>query len=1084
MPDYNLGRAHGTVRIDYDGKGAQQAAKDIDDIGGKSEKAGHRVKASSDTITAEHARMAKAAKQLENDVVRATVAEITAQARVQAANEDLARVRQQAKSSAEDLARAEKRLATDQVRAAGASSRLRAAQQSLETVNRRLASMPQPKLPPGDVDEARFNTIVQHLRNIDKSSRQSVLGLNTFSSRLRLLISGSALAAPQIAGLAVSLVKLAGLAGVAAGGIAALGATIATLATGFSGIGAVFKEAGKSAGGAGQSAAQAAQQQRAAARQITQAIRSVRDAQEQLDRARQDSAQVAAQTTVDIISAERTLRDAQRDSIRSQEQLSQARRDATRQLEDMRAQLLGGALDERQAIINVQRAQEELNQVMSDPRSSGLDREQAVLNLEKEKLALEQTRTENKRLGEDSVEAAAKGVDGSDNVQSAQQDLLHATEQVSDAQRNLGQTIADAAQRQIDAQRAVRDAVESLVDAQLDLQDAYANAAISASAAGAGMADAMSKISPEARKLVSAILAQSSAWRDVKFAVQDALFSGLSDQIAPLARTWLPLLKAGMVGIAQELNRMAQGLIAFLKTSEATSAVKTIFDNTKQALHNMGSAIVDIIKAFLALASVGSSFLPGLATSFANLAAHLRDVAQASRDNGSMKTWIQESIATARKLFELLGNIASIIGTIFTAFDTAGGGALNNWTDMTDRLDKFLKSAQGQDVLHALATALSAIGKAVTDVLLGGLKALGPAFVVVSPLIVEFARIVADELVVGLKALGAILFVVAKVLEFVGPVLIPVIASVYALNKAIGALGIGFKILNGIMNGNVFILIAAAIIAIAFLIIDNWDVIWPFLVSVWEKIRTAAMAIWEGIKVVIINPIRDTVQAVKDFFVNLWNTVVAIWNGAVERVKILVQAFVLVIVDPIRNAVQNVINFFRDLPGNIMSFFSGAKDWLFNIGKNIIQGLLDGIQNMFKKLMDKINSIGRSISDAFSNVLGIFSPSKVFAQLGEFTMQGYIVGIDALESEVLMRVVGIATEITAAGQPDQPVFAPKLPPGFTPAGGDGASSNTPTHIENANFYIAGNLDPTNPTEFRKSIKRIKTEIEAVDRESR
>lgn len=1083
MPDYNLGRAHGTVRIDYDGKGARQAAEDIDNIGEHSEDAGRRVKASSDTITAEQQRMAAAARQLQNDVVRATVAEITARARVQAAEEDLNRVREESASSAEDVARAERRLAADHVRAAGAASRLRAAEQALETVHRRLADLPKPD-PTPDPDEARFNTIIQHLRNIDKTSRQSVLGLNTFSSRLRVLIAGSALAAPSIAGLAASLAKLAGLAGVAAGGIAALGATIATLATGFSGIGDVFKEAGKSAGGAGQSAAQAAQQQRAAARQITQAIRSVRDAQEQLDAARQNSAQVAEQTAFDVISAERNLRDAQRDAIRAQQQLNEARRTATRQLEDMRGQLLGGALDERQAIINVQRAQEDLNQTLSDPRSSNLDREQAILNLEKEQAALEDTRTENRRLTEDQAEAAAKGVDGSESVQSAQQDLLRSTEQVGDAQRDLGQTVFSAAQQQISAQREVRNAIESLAEAQLDLEDAYANAAEAATTAGAGMADAMSKISPEARELVSAILAQSDAWKEVKFAVQDALFSGLAEEVAPLAQKWLPLLKTGMSGIATELNAIAKSIIQFLNSAEATSEVKTIFDNTRKAVHNLGPAIRDVIEIFFDLAAVGSSFLPDLSAKLSDSTTKLRDMAQASRENGAMKQWMQDGIDTGRTLFELLGNLGSIIGTIFTAFDQEGGGTLNTLTDLTDRLDKFLKSAEGQEVLHSLGQVLHAIGTAITDVLLAGLKALGPAFVIVAPLISQFASIVADELIVGLRILGPLLTGFAKVVEFLGPGLVPLVASVYALNKAIGVLGIGFKLLNTIMKANVFILIASAIIALVFLIIENWDTIWPFLVSVWEKIRSAAMAIWEGIKVAIINPIRESVQNVKDFFTNLSSTVVAIWNGMIERVKMLVRAFGVAIVDPIRDAIENVKSFFRELPGNITDFFSGAKNWLFNIGRDIIQGLLDGIQNMFNRLMDKIRSIGNSITNAFSAVLRIFSPSKVFAQFGEFTMQGYIVGLDALEGEVLARVMAIATEITAAGEPDAPVFAPKLPPGLFPAGGDGASAGTTTHIENLHLRIAGNLDPTNPTEFRKSIKKIKTEIEAVEKESR
>lgn len=1081
MPDYNLGRAHGTIRVDYDGRGVEQADDDLHKLGDTAEETGRRVTDSTSKSSTDYDQLAAAARRLEQEVARAAAAEISARARATAAQEHLVQVQNSSASSAKNLLDAQRQLTAETKRYEDAVMKAQTANRALSNVRRQLATQAKPDLSP-DVDSSQFENIIRHLKNIDKSTKTSSGFLNTFRSRIALMIAAIALASPTVAGLGVALVSLAGLAGVAAGAIAALAAVGATLATAFSGLGDAFKAAGKAAGGGGASAAQAASQQRAAARQIEQAIRGVRDAEENLVSTRREAARAAVQASQQIIQAERQLRDAQFDAVRAQANLTRARRDAARQLEDLRSQLTGGALDERQAVLDVKRAEEELNKTRADPRSSANDIEQSVINLERQRTALENVGRQNQRLQQDQSETAAKGVDGAEQVVDAQHDVVTSQEAVGDAAIGVAEAVVGAAQQQIDSQVDIRNATEQVADAQRDLAEAYLSAAEAGAAGGAAAADAMAKISPEARKLVSAILDQSGAWQEVKFAVQDALFAGLSDEVAPLANKWLPLLKTGMVGIATELHGLIVDLIDFLHQGQTTADVATIFENTRQAVHNIVPAVRALLSVFLDLATVGSGFLPDMAEGFAQWAQHLAEVSARSRETGGMQQWMQTALTTLGKLWELLGNVASIIGTIFGAFSAEGGDALTTLVNLTQRLEDFLKSAEGQDILHALGKTLAAIAHLIGDVLIGALAAFGPVFVTLAPLIQQFADVLGGQILVVFGALAPILQIVAVALSFLGPVLVPLVASFVLLNKAIQVAAVVWRVLNGVMRANPFLAIIAIVIALATLIVMHWDQIKTAIFAVWDAIKTAAEVVWNVIRDFIVNPIKEAVQWVIDFFTNLWNGVKERWDALVDLTKRAIE----IMKEKLRSigeAIQDVLDFFQNLQAWIGDKLRDAGHWLVDVGKNIIDGLLRGLKNAIGAIWDFISDIGQGIADAFSSVLDIFSPSKVFEKFGEFTLEGYLVGMDNLEPTVISRVVEVAANIANAGQPDVLVPTTAIPAQrVSPDAGDaGELGPRSIVVQNLNLTVSGNLDPTNAVTWRRAIKKIKKDIEEVDR---
>lgn len=1106
MTDYNLGTAHGKVEIDYDGTKVRQAPKDLDAVGKKAAENSKKVETANAEMQGTYDALRSAITKLSSEVDKHAATEVVAKSRVEAAEKALAAVRANTASTAKQVKEAERQVSQAQAKSVQASQRLGVATEALAGARRKLNSIPL-KTPEVDQNTTRsFLNLSQAIRNIEAHTKKSASGLNTFTGRTKLLIGAIAVATPGVAGLGVSLAALTGIAGVAAGALAAAGAAAATLAIGTAGISDVFKAAAADSKAAGGAAASSAKQQKAAARAIEDAKRGLIEAEENLKRTREDAARSAIQAERAIVSAQRDLVSAQRDALRAQESLTKARRDATRQLEDMRLALVGGALDERQALLDVQEAQEDLNKVLKDPTTTSREREQALLNLQKQQHALEETRLANQRLASDQAEAAAKGVAGSDQVVSAQDAVRDAMQGIRDAQQGVADAQEAAKQQQLDSARAISDAVQGVADAQRSLEDAYDSAAEAGASGASKTADAMAKISPNARALVSEVLSLKDEWQDLKFAVQDRLFAGLADDVKPLASIYFPLLKEGLGGIADGFNGIVKDVVEFLKTSEATDNIRQIFDNTGTAVKNLRTFVTDLLAAFLDIAAVGSDFLPDMATNASNAASSFRQFVSEARESGKLRQWMQDAMDTVSDLWQLLKNLASIIGTVFSAFDQEGGGALNTLTALTGKVAEFLKSAEGQEALHALGRILASIGGAYGKVFLSFLDVAAGLLVSLEPLITAFADAAGTYLAVALQALAVVLQPLADLLGFIGPALGPIVAGMYAANKAVDAAKLAWSGLNTIMSANPFLIIAAAVVALAYLIITNWDAIKAGLAAAWQWISDLATTVWTAISDFfsgIWTGITDEVKAIwtiitnylSDRWKSITSTVTKVWNG----IKDFFSTIGRNIADGIKKTFNSLLETVKAVPGKVIDFLKSLPGKLADWAGDLIQGVVDGLGNMASAIWDKLKSIVSGAWDSVLDFFGINSPAREGIWAGEMIGKGLANGIENSISEVKRAATNLSNATAVAlpgfdvGTPSNMAFNAaqgNAPVGLslpnvaaTAAAAAGTESKvTNIYVDKVENNIKGNLDPTNPVAWRKAMVGIKDGIRNVERD--
>lgn len=82
------------------------------------------------------------------------------------------------------------------------------------------------------------------------------------------------------------------------------------------------------------------------------------------------------------------------------------------------------------------------------------------------------------------------------------------------------------------------------------------------------------------------------------------------------------------------------------------------------------------------------------------------------------------------------------------------------------------------------------------------------------------------------------------------------------------------------------------------------------------------------------------------------------------------------------------------IKGVSSEFFGQLRDSFYSFGTDLMKGLASGIASAVGLPVEALKSVAGGAVSAFSSVMGIHSPSTVFAQLGEYTTQGYAEGVE------------------------------------------------------------------------------------------
>jgi TP901 family phage tail tape measure protein len=142
----------------------------------------------------------------------------------------------------------------------------------------------------------------------------------------------------------------------------------------------------------------------------------------------------------------------------------------------------------------------------------------------------------------------------------------------------------------------------------------------------------------------------------------------------------------------------------------------------------------------------------------------------------------------------------------------------------------------------------------------------------------------------------------------------------------------------------------------------------------------------------LIKAIFQTVWPIISGIVKItWGIIKTVIGSGVDIIVGLIDAAMSLLKGDWKGAWDAIKGISENIWHNIEDFFSNID--LVDIGKDIIAGLIRGMGSMGGAVMGAVKKITNTIPKAVKDLLGIHSPSRVLAELGEYTSEGLAVGI-------------------------------------------------------------------------------------------
>lgn len=189
-------------------------------------------------------------------------------------------------------------------------------------------------------------------------------------------------------------------------------------------------------------------------------------------------------------------------------------------------------------------------------------------------------------------------------------------------------------------------------------------------------------------------------------------------------------------------------------------------------------------------------------------------------------------------------------------------------------------------------------------------------------------------------------------------------------------------------------------------VMNVWNIILGFLKNIWNQIVSFATSTWNSVKNAIVNSVTNAY------------TIAVMW---VTRMYVTIRSKFFEIVGIVKQKMTDFYNTIKSKVSEALEAVRGFASDFLSAGKDLIMGMVNGVKDAASNLIDAVTGVvGDAIGKAKA-LLKINSPSKVFAEIGMWTVMGMVKGIDKHRGSAISSTERLANSITNA-------FSPQLVP--------------------------------------------------------
>lgn len=391
-----------------------------------------------------------------------------------------------------------------------------------------------------------------------------------------------------------------------------------------------------------------------------------------------------------------------------------------------------------------------------------------------------------------------------------------------------------------------------------------------------------------------------------------------------------------------------------------------------------------------------TTMMPGLRMALKNIAKPTDELAGKFKTLGVDTKDPQAALGTIMETIKKMPNATDAASFAMEVFGTRAGpdmaGAIREGKFEVSDLVKVMKNSNGAIEENAAATATL---KGRLEILKHrGMNLLEPVAMKLTDALTNLAGKLLDLSEWFQNLPQPIRDTVGKVVMFAGGLAI-LLAMVAKVRTALLAM-------NAVLLLNPYVLIAAATVAIAYLVIKHWDKIKAALSAAWDAIKSGLSAAWKAIrgvfaknwKLLILIPlgplgiltalIVKNWQRIREFTAKIWGAI----RDVMRRLIGAARDAVMSIVQSIRERIVTAWSLIRSLTGTIWRTIRTLIVTPLGVARDAVSSIASGIRSAISSAWNTIRSVTGTvwgaiktrmvnpIAAAYSAIVGILSALK------------------------------------------------------------------------------------------------------------
>ena len=146
----------------------------------------------------------------------------------------------------------------------------------------------------------------------------------------------------------------------------------------------------------------------------------------------------------------------------------------------------------------------------------------------------------------------------------------------------------------------------------------------------------------------------------------------------------------------------------------------------------------------------------------------------------------------------------------------------------------------------------------------------------------------------------------------------------------------------------------------------------------------------------LIGGLLQNTDQLSDAAVEIILALVNLITSNLPELSVAAIKIVLAVGKGIVDALPQLADSVKDMVVEMKNKFIEAIPGFIEVGKNIVSGLVQGIKDFAAKPVEAVKDAGKKMLDGIKGLFGIQSPSKVFAQIGRFLIEGMANGLNEM----------------------------------------------------------------------------------------